>query len=152
AVTFSRPRSIFRWRFGPAVQRNPQRKNERPMRNASGVFVRHASMSWWHCESWRGNAPDDHPGAGKGVGPLDLCDRHRNSTTAGLAEIRHQSDLRSFAVPAGIVSVNIAHTLVLVLLARFAVATDPMPAAAPLDLLIVAPHPDDETIGCASPS
>lgn len=59
AGIFSRPRSIFRWHFGPAGRRNPQRKNGRPTRNASGVFGKRAAMSWRPCESWRGSASGD---------------------------------------------------------------------------------------------
>lgn len=40
-------------------------------------------------------------------------------------------------------------SLALLFLARFALAAESAPAAPPLDMLIVAPHPDDETIGCA---
>jgi LmbE family N-acetylglucosaminyl deacetylase len=57
--------------------------------------------------------------------------------------------LRSCAAPASLLGVKIAPALVVFLLAGFAAAQDPIPAAAPLDVLIVAPHPDDETIGGA---
>jgi hypothetical protein len=45
--------------------------------------------------------------------------------------------------------VKIAHALIPGFLARFAGAQDPKPAAEPLDVLIVMPHPDDETTGGA---
>jgi LmbE family N-acetylglucosaminyl deacetylase len=72
---------------------------------------------------------------------MKLCDRAK--TPPG------NRDLRSLVEPASVVGVKIALALVLVFLVRFAVAQDETSAAAPLDVLIVAPHPDDETIGGA---